>query len=439
MPRRKTGISLNVFLNSRLVGRLDRNASGAISFRYDASWLEWDKALPISLSLPLRRSRLTGDAVTACFDNLLPDGEPLRRQIAERVHAGGYDAASLLAAVGRDCVGALQFLPDGQDPGPAGALSSAPISDGEIARRLKELTRIPLGLTEDDEFRISIGGAQEKTALLKIKAKWRLPHGTTATTHILKPQLGMLANGMDMSRSVENEYFCMQFISALGLPVAKTEILDFEDQRVLSIERFDRLWTRDGRLLRIPQEDCCQALGIHPSKKYESDGGPGIARILNILKGSDDPLADRALFMKAQVVYWLLGATDGHAKNFSLHMMPGGRFHLAPLYDVMSVQPAVDARRLRRTAMKFAMAVGDNRHYVVGEILPRHFRQTATSNGVSDETVDEIFSDLINRVPDALKATTERMPANFPQHLVDSISGGVTSRLRLFELKNARG
>lgn len=436
MARRRTGISLNVFLNSRLVGRLDRATSGAISFRYDPSWLNWDKALPISLSLPLRESRLTGGAVMAYFDNLLPDGEPMRRQIAERVHADGYDAASLLAAIGRDCAGALQFLPDDQDPGPAGALTSTPISDEEIARRIKELAHTPLGITEDDDFRISIAGAQEKTALLRINGKWHLPRGTAATTHILKPQLGILANGIDMSRSVENEHFCMRFLSALGLPVAETEIIDFADQRVLSIERFDRLWAKDGRLLRLPQEDCCQALGIHPSSKYESDGGPGIAQILGILKGSDDALTDRALFLKAQIVYWLLGATDGHAKNFSLSLMPGARFHLTPLYDVMSAQPAVDAGQLRHGKMKFAMAVGNNRHYVVGDILPRHFRQIAARNGIPDSTVDEIFDGLRRNVPDAIEKTIRAMPDGVPSALMDSVSAGIMSRIRLFELEN---
>jgi len=433
MARRKTGLALNIFLNSRLVGRLDRAASGAVSFRYDASWLAWESALPVSLSLPLRENKLTGAAVTAYFDNLLPDNEPIRRQIADRVHAEGYDATSLLAAIGRDCVGALQFLPEGQDPGPAGALSSRPINNEEIARRLANLARAPLGIGEDDDFRISIAGAQEKTALLRLDGQWHLPHGTTATTHILKPQLGLLPNGIDMSQSVENEHFCMRFLAMLDMPAAKTEIIDFDDQRALSIERFDRLWTKNERLLRLPQEDCCQALATHPSTKYETDGGPGIAQILDILKGSDDAMTDRICFLKAQIVYWLLGATDGHAKNFSLSLMPGARFHLTPLYDVMSAQPAVDAGQLRHNKMKFAMAVGSGRHYVVGDILPRHFRQIANSSGLPASSVETIFAELGRDVPGALKKTADLMPPGFPQVLLDSITRGALDRLRLLE------
>ncbi|MBX9810666.1 MAG: type II toxin-antitoxin system HipA family toxin [Burkholderiales bacterium] len=434
MARRKSGVSLNVFLNSRLVGRLNRAASGAISFQYDPVWLEWENALPISLSLPLRETRFTGASVIAYFDNLLPDNEPIRRQLAERMHADGYDACRLLAVIGRDCVGALQFLPEGQMPGVAGALSSRPITNEEIARKLADLARAPLGLGDDEDFRISIAGVQEKTALLRLNGEWHIPHGTTATTHILKPQMGMLPSGIDLSQSVENEYFCLQFLAALGLPVARTEIADFDGQRVLVIERFDRLWTRDGRLLRLPQEDCCQALATHPSAKYESEGGPGIARVLDLLKASDDALADRRLFLKAQVAYWLLGATDGHAKNFSLRLMPGARFRLTPLYDVMSAQPPVDAGQIRHNRMKFAMAAGTNRHYVIGEILPRHFRQTATASGIPNTTVDEVFAGLIRDVPSALDKALASMPPDFPRALAGSIIQGVRDRLRLFEL-----
>ena len=133
MARPRTRIPLNVFLNGRLVGRLRRQASGAIDFQYDDDWLGWEQAFPVSLSLPLREDRFIGDPVIAVFDNLLPDNDDIRRRLAERVGAGGYDAYSLLSAVGRDCVGALQFLPDGADPGPAGGIEGRLLEDEEIA------------------------------------------------------------------------------------------------------------------------------------------------------------------------------------------------------------------------------------------------------------------------------------------------------------------
>ena len=297
MARRRTRIPLNVFLNGRLVGRLRRQASGAINFEYDGTWLAWEHAIPVSLSLPLRDDRFAGDPVIAVFDNLLPDNEQIRRRLAERVRAESHDAHSLLAAVGRDCTGALQFLPDGKDPGPVGGVSGRPLGDKEIADILGDLKGTPLGVDESEEFRISLAGAQEKTALLYWQEKWQVPHGTTATTHILKPQIGKLPNGIDLSQSIENEHLCMHLTAAFGLPTAQTQMQEFGDKRALVVERFDRRWTHDGRLLRLPQEDCCQALSIPPPRKYELDGGPGIREILELLKASDEPEADQRQFL----------------------------------------------------------------------------------------------------------------------------------------------
>jgi serine/threonine-protein kinase HipA len=434
MARPRTRIPLNIYLNARLVGRLRRQASGAIDFQYDPSWLLWEHALPVSLSLPLREDRYTGDPVIAVFDNLLPDNEAIRRRMAERVHADGYDAYSLLAKVGRDCVGALQFLPEGVEPGQAGVVEGRPASEDYIAAKIGDLAATPLGVDEDEEFRLSIAGAQEKTAFLFWKDQWQVPHGTTPTTHIMKPQIGILPSGIDLSRSVENEYLCLKLTAAFGLPSANVAIADFKDSRVLVVERFDRLWTKDHRLLRLPQEDCCQALSVPPPRKYESDGGPGIAAVLGLLQGSDDPEADRRLFLKAQIMFWLLGAIDGHAKNFSIFLRPGGRFRLTPLYDVMSAQPARDAGQLQKNKMKLALAVGENRHYVVDEIAPRHFVQTAAKNSIAAAVVAEICAELAARAGAAIDETLAALPADFPKALAESITGGMRTRLRMLEV-----
>ena len=357
MPRARYE-PLNVFLNSRLVGQLRREKSGAISFRYGPSWLDWEFVMPVSLSLPLREEPYSGAPVDAVFENLLPDNGDLRRRIATRTRAEGIDAYSLLGAIGHDCVGALQFLPPDTDPGPAGAVEGEPMSDGEIASIIENLATAPLGITEDESFRISIAGAQEKTALLFLDGRWCKPRGATATTHIFKPSIGKLPNGMDLTHSVENEYFCLKTIAALGIEAAKPEIATFGKKRVLIVERFDRRWTADGRLLRLPQEDCCQALSVSPTRKYQADGGPGIVQILQLLRGSDDPLADQRAFLTANIVFWLMGATDGHAKNFSVFLRPGGRFQLTPLYDTISAQPSVDSKQMLWKHFRLAMSFG---------------------------------------------------------------------------------
>lgn len=437
MARPRTRIPLNVYMNARLVGRLRRQASGAIDFQYDPDWLSWEYALPVSLSLPMREDRYIGDPVIAVFDNLLPDSDAIRRRLAERVHADSPDAYSLLAKIGRDCIGALQFLPDGVEPGPAGAVDGRSVDENYIARKLGDLTATPLGVDENEEFRISLAGAQEKTAFLFWKDKWHVPHGTTATTHIMKPEIGMLPSGIDLTRSVENEYLCLNLTQTFGLPSANVSMADFDGNRVLVVERFDRLWTKDNRLLRLPQEDCCQALSAPPTRKYESDGGPGMAAILDLLKGSDDPDEDRRLFLKAQIVFWLLGATDGHAKNFSIFLTPGGRFRLTPFYDVMSVQPAFDTHQVRRNQMKFGFAIGENRHYVLHEIMPRHFVQTAVNSGTPAAVVENIFEELLKAQEAVVSKVTKELPAGFPQELVDSIVRGLRARLQLMESADA--
>jgi serine/threonine-protein kinase HipA len=430
MARKRATVPLAVFLNGRRVGLFTKASTGAVDFQYDANWLGWNNAIPVSLSLPLREDRFIGEPVSNVFDNLLPDNDSIRRRLAERTGANGTDAYSLLAALGRDCVGALQFLPDGADPGPVGQIESRPVDDREIAHILDNLARNPLGISDDEAFRISIAGAQEKTALLYRDGRWHVPIGTTPTTHILKPQLGHLPNGIDMTHSVENEHFCMTLLANLGVPVARTEIADFEGRRVLVVERFDRLWARDGRLLRIPQEDCCQALSVPPSRKYQNEGGPGIAALADLMKGSDDPAADRALLFKAQLIFWLLAAIDGHAKNFSIRLDPGGRFRMTPLYDVMSAQPAFDAKQIRKNQLKLAMSVGDNRHYVVDQILPRHFLQTSEACGLPKDDFVRQLSDLKAVIQDALDRTAAQMPAGFPAALTDSIRHAALARLR---------
>ena len=209
--------------------------------------------------------------------NLLPDSEALRRRVAEKVGARGSDAYSLLTAIGRDCVGALQFIAgDGEVIDAAAAIEGEVVDDDAIDKLLRSLVQAPLGLSREDEFRISVAGAQEKTALLRHDGRWIKPHGTTATTHLFKTQIGQLPNGIDLSNSVENEYYCLKLFEAFGLQVNAAEMQTFGETKALVIERFDRLWTKDGRLLRLPQEDCCQALSVPPTAKYQSDGGPGM-------------------------------------------------------------------------------------------------------------------------------------------------------------------
>jgi serine/threonine-protein kinase HipA len=432
MPRRKAHAPLNVLINNRLCGRLEKEAGGAISFQYDQSWLDWAPAFPISLSLPLRAPAWRGEAVVAVFDNLLPDNPPIRRQLAERTGAEGVDAYSLLAEIGRDCVGAMQFLPDGEAMDALQPVQGEPLSEDEIATMLANLGRAPLGIDFEGKFRISVAGAQEKTALLRHDGRWLRPTGTTPTTHILKPQLGEIPTpwGMiDLSDSVQNEHFCLALLAQFGLPVAKTEVARFGDRKVLLVERFDRRWRDNGQLLRLPQEDFCQALSAPSARKYQSMGGPSVIDLLTRLQESDDPLSDQAQVLKSQILFWLIGATDGHAKNFSLFLRPGGRFQLTPFYDVLSAQPAFDAKRIPHNKYKLAMSVGTKPHYTILDVQGRYFVETAKAAGLGSTIIRRVLDEVRADAAGAAERTRAQMSADFPDSVHASIAAAITARL----------
>jgi len=430
MARKSHHTRLHVLLNNRHVGYLVRELGGVIEFRYDESWLARDHAFPISLSLPLRKDAYRGTPVAAVFENLLPDSDVLRRRIAEKVGADGTDAYSLLAQIGRDCVGALQFITeDDATVYDTARIEGEIVSDEDIEKLLNNLVQAPLGLDRDQAFRISVAGAQEKTALLLHEGKWLKPHGTTPTTHIFKTKMGALPNGIDLSNSIENEYYCLKLMAAFGLRVNKAKIGIFGKTKALIVERFDRKWTSDGRLLRLPQEDCCQALSVPPSRKYQNEGGPGMVDILKLLQAGDTPALDQKAFLKAQILFWLIGATDGHAKNFSIFLGPRGRFHMTPLYDVLTVQPSLDARQIERKQMKMAMSVGDSRHYDYDRIEGRHFIQTAERADLPGAVAKAALEEVSRDTDKAMKTVEEQLPSDFPSTLHVSVRNGFLARL----------
>lgn len=431
MTRKKTHAPLNVLINGRLVGRLEKASNGAISFQYAASWLEWEHRFAVSLSLPLLPAAYRGGEVAAVFDNLLPDRDAVRRRVAERMSAQGTDSYSLLAAIGRDCVGAMQFLPEGEEVGEPYVRGEA-VSDQDVEAMLADLVQAPLGVDREQEFRISVAGAQEKTALLRVGAQWLRPVGTTPTTHILKPQLGQIpsSEGMiDMSDSVDNEHYCLKLMEAFGLAVAQTGIVSFGARRVLVVERFDRTWRNAQHIIRLPQEDGCQALGFPPTLKYQSDHGPNMRDILGLLKGADDAQADQLDFFKSQIFFWLIGATDGHAKNFSIFLKPGGRYSLTPFYDVVSAQPAFDKGQIAPNKFRLAMSAGKNRHYRMAEVMGRHFVQTGRAAGLGPTAMRHAITELLDRAAQAPDQAIGKMPDDFAHGICESIVSAMTKRL----------
>jgi serine/threonine-protein kinase HipA len=428
-------------MNGAFVGTWSIQPHIGETLQYDNGWVASEQGRPVSLSLPFTPGNgpHRGDAVRAYFENLLPDSKAIRERVARRFRTGSTDAFTLLAEVGRDCVGALQVLPDDVVPASVTSVQATPMSDAEVARLLRGVvTPVQMGSPEldDDDFRISIAGAQEKTALLKFDGKWSRPQGATPTSHIFKLPLGLVGNmKFDLSESVENEWLCSEILAAYDLPVARTEPLQFEDMKVLAVERFDRMWWKNEHgtpwLIRLPQEDMCQATGTQPHLKYEADGGPGVERIMALLETSRQSERDRRTFFQSQVLFWMLCATDGHAKNFSLFLRPGGVYELTPLYDVLSAYPILGEGpgKLSLFRAKMAMAVrSTNPHWMMRDIRRRHWLAVGERYGVvtpDGRGAQFVVDDLATRTPDVVRVVRAKLPKGFPQELAESIFGGL--------------
>lgn len=405
-----------------------------MELHYDPDWVAADIGRPLSLSLPfnLQNLPIKGEKVANYFDNLLPDSDAIRRRVAERFRTGSIDPFELLRVIGRDCIGAVQILDGEEVPKGFDPVEGVPLSEEDIERHLIEtVSPHAFGASGDSDadFRISLAGAQEKTAFLWWGGQWLAPRGATPTSHIFKLPLGLMGGRRaDFSTSVDNEWLCLRLLKAYGLNVADARIATFGRQRVLVVERFDRRTAPDGQwLMRLPQEDFCQVEGCSPLRKYENEGGPGLKALFATLRQSVNAEADMKTLMTAQVLFWLLRAPDGHAKNFSIHLLPRGRFHLTRLYDVMSAYPVLGEgpNQWSPHDIRSAMALlGKNRHYDMHGIQRRHFNSTARKVGYGS-TAEPIIEELLARTPAAIAEVQADLPKDFSPRVAESILGGL--------------
>lgn len=446
--------ALEIWMNGEHVGVWHASRSGVPIFRYSPQWAASPSARALSLSLPITaaESEHRGDVVAKYFDNLLPDSADIRKRLATRFKTQSAGAFDLLTAIGRDCVGAVQLLPEGMQPQGWNRIESDAVSEEQVERILKAVTSdAPLGLRQADsfaadngeDFRISIAGAQEKTALLRIGRAWHRPRGATPTTHILKLPLGLVGNmRADLTESVENEWLCAQILRELGLQVAVTEMARFGNQKALVVERFDRRWRgiatgvpnsagfvppSQAWIARLPQEDMCQVTGTAPSRRYESDGGPSMPTCIKVLAGSAKADTDRRDFVLSQLAFWMLAATDGHAKNFSIFHRRGATFIMTPLYDVISAWPVIGEgpNRVSEHAARLAMALhSTNTHYRLRDIRARHWLSLAERCGV--DGVWPQMVDMAAGVDAALDRAQSSLPNDFPARVWTAVQDGMT-------------
>ncbi|CUS47717.1 MAG: toxin-antitoxin system HipA family toxin component [Idiomarinaceae bacterium HL-53] len=425
--------TLDVYMNGIKTGEYTRAHSGASTFIYDKAWLESPGRRSLSLSLPLRTAPYKGLKVYNYFDNLIPDSREIRERIVAHFHADSTDPFDILSHIGRDCVGAVQLVPHGSLAPNVHTIDATPLSEDDIAKILTGYkSNTPLGMLDAEaDFRISLAGAQEKTALLFHNGQWCLPHGATPTTHILKLPIGEIRSHdrvIDMTHSVENEYLCLKIAKAYGFDTADCDIITPDGVKALSVERFDRKFAADRTwIMRLPQEDFCQVTGASPARKYEVEGGPAVSRIMKELVGAQRPIQDREIFMRTQVLFWILGATDGHAKNFSIFIDKGDQYRLTPLYDILSAFPTVNKKSLHEKDLKLAMSLKGSRgrKYECRIISRRHFLATANEVGFSGEAMNKILDDMAARTEQVIEDVATKLPHSFPTFISEPIFEGM--------------
>lgn len=387
---------LVVLLSGREIGTLSQDHR--TRFQYDPAHLR-PAATPLSLSMPLRQEPWPQAQVLPWLNGLLPDRSAVRDRWATRFHVSAQNPFGLVAWMGRDLPGAVQIAQESEiDELRAGRGELRPVTEPQIGERLARLRADTDAWTVDGE-RWSLGGAQAKFALVEHDGQWFEALGTNPTTRIIKPGvIGYAAQGM-------NEHVSMTAARTLGLRVARTRYLEFDGQPAIVADRFDRR-TASGSTIRVHAEDLCQATSTPPSNKYETDGGPGVARISDLLRLRADE-DSHWRFVEAVAFNYLIGASDAHAKNYSI-LLSGNQVRLAPLYDIASslpYDPASDDSDLHKTAM----AIGGERRY--GRVTDRDWERFARRAGIDIDRLVGRVEELARDLPDAIATTIETIPA----------------------------
>ncbi len=387
---------LVALLDGKEVGRVHNDARGRLTFVYDSDWREARGAYPISLSMPLAAEEHGPSAVQSFLWGLLPDNERVLDRWAKKFQVSARNVFALISHVGEDCAGAIQFVTrDRLEILRSGADDKVEwLDEAAIAKRLQALRddhaawRLPR-----DTGQFSLAGAQPKTALLLQKDRWGVPSGRIPTTHILKPPTG------HFDGHAENEHICLRLAHKLGLPVAETKVMRFEKEIAIVIERYDRQFS-GNQIVRVHQEDICQARGILPTKKYQSEGGPTSADVIELLRTySTDSADDIDTFVDALGFNWLIAGTDAHAKNYSLLLASGPTVRLAPLYDIASILPYDDVDLQK---MKLAMKIGGE--YKVSQIGLREWQKFAREARFDADKVIVGMISLAEQLPDNVTA-----------------------------------
>ncbi|MFD2026131.1 type II toxin-antitoxin system HipA family toxin [Promicromonospora aerolata] len=381
---------LAVLLGGYYIADLERAGSG-LRLTYDQSYRH-SGMTPLSLSLPMEVPVHTGIGVERFLKGLLPENDGALRAIARRYRIGTTDTLDLLSAIGKDCAGALQFCVAGELEATLnreGSLEECSVSDIEIRLDEMDTDENASWLMPGEHW--SLGGTQQKFALRRQDDRWYIAHGSEATTHIIKPGIRkMRAQALD-------EHATMRAAALMGLDVARTEYTEFKSQDAIVITRFDREFADDRRVVRLHQEDLCQALGN--AEKYEESRGPSALEIIRFLRAqADSPQQARASvdrFVDSLIFNTVVGAPDAHARNYAV-MLSGEQVSLAPLYDMatgFAYDPPRDGGRV------LSMSIGGT--FVLDEADDDAWRRFAESARLDEARILERVTEMVHRAPEA--------------------------------------
>jgi serine/threonine-protein kinase HipA len=376
---------LDVYLNSVRVGVLEEDPAGMLSFAYEDEWLQRDDAIPLSRKLPLAPVTYENRQARPFFAGILPEEGP-RNAIARILGISQSNDFAMLERIGGECAGAVSLIPEGQPPLQPERRTRA-LGEEELAGIIHELPRRPL-LAGAEGVRLSLAGAQDKLPVVIEGDVISLPLGNTPSTHIIKPE----PDGFEGLAA--NELFCMELALRAGLDAAAASHRMVGDRSCIVVARYDRKMGPDGNVIRLHQEDFCQALGRPPARKYQQEGGPTTKECIGLLREwSTTPVLDIPAFVDALCFNLLIGNADAHGKNYSMIYAEGKR-RMAPLYDLVSTiaWPELSTR--------LAMNIGHGK--AINDLNPANFRRLAEEGGLGWPMVKERVFRLVDRTLSAI-------------------------------------
>jgi serine/threonine-protein kinase HipA len=327
-------LSLDVHLHGQRIGTLFPAGDNDYRFAYDPKLVEQigpGKPL-LSNSMPVRPEPFSGEATAAYVEGLLPD-DRRRKRVAKELGIDPVDGYELLREVGRDCPGAVVFLPEGTEIGPTPKPEDLDwLTEEELAEVVQPPP--PALFTEEcpGRMRFALAGVRHKLALIRDEEndRWAWPQAGAPSTHVVKPETG------EYPEYVANEMFCSGVVRQVGLPVVKTRVEQIAGRNCLVSERFDRKGSWPD-VTRTHQESFCQALGITPFAEEETEEAeaPGFAEACGLLHAVGRP-DDIITLLNLAFCNYMLGNGDAHGENIPL-VEKGGKWRIGPIHDVTSL------------------------------------------------------------------------------------------------------